>query len=335
MSMQPNTAGIGRAGEVWTGRSAGVTRGAPAGAPLAAAAVSADAQRGSPARAAFTARQHALNQTATAAQRTLAFLDTALPQLREIDGTLSAGVSDSRLGARIERFAAHWETRVAATGGALDVGLRFDAAGGARRRFAVRALDAAQWAAGGAETVTFHPQGPGRRAASVSFDGTPLTPEALVQRLDRALGPAGMRVERDAAGALWFSVSESNWAAVRDRLAIEGGGKRFPGGRPSRVAVDEAPATIDPRRWRAGDRMARRDAARAIEVLQRARRDVEQVLRTAGQAMREHGLDKEDAGGAARAFADAIGPQRGFDAVTVAAVAVKGISRERVVAVVG
>ncbi|MFH5254441.1 hypothetical protein ACGTRS_24730 [Burkholderia semiarida] len=331
MSVQLTSAGIGGNGGVQAGRAGAVERPVAVEARSARAETATSAQGGVPARVASMARQHDLNRHVTAAQRSLSFIDGALRQLREIDGAPPTLATDGRLDARIRRFATYWETRAAATGGALDVALRFDAAGGARRRFAVRALDAAQWAAGGAETVTFYPRGIGKRSATVSFDAAALSPAALVRKLDHALAPAGVRVERDARGAPVFSVPEGEWDAVRDGMMIEGGGKRFPGGRPGRAAVAAGAGVIEPRQWRGGGREATSEISGAIDALLKARRNINRALETVEQSVRM--VDAPDVADAKTIMQDlheALGPQREFQAFAVTVSAFKGISGERV-----
>ncbi|WP_412530579.1 hypothetical protein [Burkholderia lata] len=329
--MQLTAPAIAHDGAIRASRSGSATRAAPVAARTATAtAVTRSGVAGSSARVEFASRQHGLNRQVTLAQRSLTFVDQTLRQLREINDAWSAGDADGRLDARLRRFAAHWDTRAAATGGALDSALQFDPSGGAGRHFTVRALDAAQWARGGVETLTFYPHGLGKRSVSVSFDAAPITQVALERRLDHALAAVGVRVERGAQGALRFSVRESQWESVRDSLLIEGGGKRFPGGRPSRATIDAEPDAIDPHGWSRRDGTARRDVTRAFETLLAVRRDVGQTLERARQAIRTGASSDGDPAQIAQSIGAALSPAGEFQSFAVMAAALKGVSADRV-----
>jgi len=327
--MQLTATTIGSDTSIRSSHAGRLARGMPAAAPGAKALVAPSAGSVA-ARVDFASRQHGLNQQVTLAQRSLAFVDRALRQLRQINGTWSAGEADGRLDARLRRFAADWDTRVAATGGALDCAMKFDPSGGARRYFNVRALDPAQWARGGVETLTFYPHGLGRRSVSVSFDATPMAPVALARRLDQALATVGVRVQCGVDGAPRFSVRESLWESVHDNLLIEGGGKRFPGGRPSRATVEAEPRGIEPRGWGRHDGNARRDVVRALDTLLAVRRNVRQTLHRAHQAIRTDVSWDGDPARIAQSIGAALSPAGGFQSFAVMTATLKGISGDRV-----
>ncbi|WP_459624923.1 hypothetical protein, partial [Burkholderia sp. 3C] len=237
---------------------------------------------------------------------------TRLGELKATLAASAAGrpLPDGMLDASLARVRAQWNARPAVTGGALDASLAFHAAGDARQSFRLRALDAETLSAGGTEMLTFHPNGLGKACASVTFDDEALAGDGLVddevaggatlstavragngpevarqpaaqrahdaiaRRLDRALAPVGIRVACDDANGLTFTTPESNWPAVRDRMMIQGGGKRFPGGRPSRAQADALPAGVDPASWRVDGPAARhatlREVVRTLDEVKRA-----------------------------------------------------------------
>ncbi|MEK6349365.1 MAG: hypothetical protein V4764_17915 [Burkholderia sp.] len=378
--------GIGRetSAQWGVGEVARAARGAPA-APLGRVAqapppgaVATHAERGCAARIGFVARQAELNVAVTGAQRAAGFLDTARTRLGELKAALAASAAgrplpDGMLDASLARVRAQWHARPAATGGALDASLAFRAAGDAQQRFRLRALDAAALAAGGAETLMFHPAGLGKASASVTFDAATLagdaladegaageavfdaarsgdgpamvgqpTRDALSRRLDRALAPVGIRVACDDVDGLTFTTAESNWPAVRDRMMIQGGGKRFPGGRPSRAQADALPAGIDPASWGVDSAAARhatlREVVRALDTVKRARAEVQHTLDRAKADVDgavSSGGEVSKVGEAATAIAASFGQDRAFGAFDIfASVAstVKGMSRARVAA---
>lgn len=54
-----------------------------------------------------------------------------------------------------------------------------------------------------------------------------LNDEQVLRRFNVSLGQAGLRAELDNEGLLKFSARESDWAALRDQLAVRGEGKLF------------------------------------------------------------------------------------------------------------
>ncbi|MBN3729044.1 hypothetical protein G3N92_33405 [Burkholderia sp. Ac-20379] len=140
----------------------------------------------------------------------------------------------------------------------------------------------------------------------------------------------------DDAGGLTFTTLESNWPAVRDRMMIQGGGKRFPGGRPSRAQADALPAGIEPASWRIDGAAARhatlREVVRAIDEVKHARVDVQRTLDRAqadvGDAVSVRGEAREAAGSIAASF----GQDHAFGVFASVASTVKGMSRARVAA---
>lgn len=357
--------------------AAPVARSAQAASP---AALATHAERGCGARAGFVARQAELNVAVTGAQRAAGFLDTARTRLGELKGALAASAAsrplpDGMLDASLARVRSQWNARPAAAGGALDASLAFRAAGDARQTFRLRALDIATLSSGGAETLTFHPNGLGKACASVTFDeaeaavavgefvddaaagdaasggwapsdaarsgaGSEAAERqahgALSRRLDRALAPIGIRVACDDANGLTFTTLESNWPAVRDRMMIQGGGKRFPGGRPSRAQADALPAGIDPASWRVDGAAARhatlRQVVRAIDEVKRARADVQRTLDRARADVTDAVPARGNVREAAGAIAASFGRDHAFGVFASVASTVKGMSRARVAA---
>lgn len=305
------------------------------------AATTAGAARAPGATAVFTARQAQLNADVTGTQRALAFVDTAAVQLRRLKAALSATLggaarSSDELTQRVARFDGLWSHRAASTGGVLDAQLGVHPAGDATRTFRVRALDTEQWRSQGAETLTFHPMGLGKQAASVTFDGKPLEPAAFAKRLDRALAATGVRASLAADGQVDFAVAESRWPAVRDQMMVQGGGKRFPGGRPSRAQADAAAEAIAPARWQVGDRTGQRatlrDVVRALDGLTQADRALRSHLEAATSRLRGGMGDATgpQAARATRSMADTLGGSTDFNVLTTVTATLSGLSRARV-----
>ncbi|MPV70262.1 hypothetical protein [Burkholderia sp. BE17] len=276
-----------------------------AGLPaLARSAGATGTPRGPGATAAFTAHHAQLNADVTAAQRALAFVETAGGQLRGLKRAISAVLSGAErdggdAAARIARFGALWRDRAALAGGVLDAQLVVHPAADAVCMFRMRALDVEQWRSGGAETLMFHPAGLGKQAVSVSFADELLDATDFTRRLDHALAATGVRAALAADGQVDFTVTESRWPAVRDHLMVQGGGKRFPGGRPSRAQVDAVPEAVDPAHWKLTDlaskRAALRNVVRALDGLTEVDRSLRVQLDNAAQRLRGDTHESTDA----------------------------------------
>ena len=289
----------------------------------------------------FTAQQAQVNTDVTAAQRALAFVGAATEQLRGLKGVLSATLggaarSSDDAAARIASFDALWRDRAALSGGMLDSQLAVHPGADATRTFRLRALDVETWRNGGAETLTFHPAGPGKQTASITFDSKPLAPAEFARRLDRALASTGVRVSLAADGQVDLTVAESRWPTVRDHLMLQGGGKRFPGGRPSLAQTDAAPEAIEPARWQVKDRATQRatlrDVVRALDGLARADKTLRTRLDTAAHRLASGAGEAAGtrAGRAADAVTNALEVPSDFNVLSVVTTALSGLSRTRV-----
>ncbi|MEF9503658.1 hypothetical protein GJG85_34785 [Burkholderia sp. MS389] len=290
---------------------------------------------------AFTARHAQLNADVTVAQRALVFVETAAGQLRGLKRTIGmalSGAERSGDGAAelIAKFGALWRDRAALAGGVLDAQLVVHPAADAVCTFRMRALDVEQWRSGGAETLVFHPAGLGKQPVSVSFGDAPLDAAAFTRELDRALACTGVRAALAADGQIDFTVAESRWPIVRDHLMVQGGGRRFPGGRPSRAQVDAVPEAIDPSRWQVTDRVSRRAALRevvhALDGLTQADRTLRAHLDTAGHALQgdKHGPAVVRATTDIQSVSDALADSADFKVLSVVTSTLFGLSRGRV-----
>ncbi|MDF3079901.1 hypothetical protein [Burkholderia sola] len=310
-------------------------------AHLPASGISAVAPRFPDVSVAFTARHAQLNADVTVAQRALAFVETAAGKLHGVKRAISTVLSGAEHGgggaaALIAKFGALWRDRAVLTGGVLDAQLVVHPAADAVCTFRMRALDVEQWRSGGAETLVFHPAGLGKQPVSVSFGDAPLDAAAFARQLDRALACTGVRAALAADGQIDFTVAESRWPTVRDHLMVQGGGRRFPGGRPSRAQVDAVPEAVDPARWRVTDRVAQRAALRdvvhALDGLTQADRTLRAQLDTAGQALQgdRYGPAVVQAATDIQSVSDALAESADFKVLSVVTSTLLGLSRGRV-----
>ena len=239
------------------------------------------------------------------------------------------------MAARIAKFDALWSERATMAGGMIDAQLAVRPTGDATRTFRVRALDVEQWRSSGAETLTFHPTGVGKQAAAVSFEAAPIDAATFAKRLDRALAATGVRAALAADGQVDFTVAESRWPAVRDQLLVQGGGKRFPGGRPIRAQADAAPEALEPARWqvsdRTGQRAALRDVVRGLDKLMQADRTLRTQLDTAGQRLRNSaGEAAKQAATASESVSGTLAASSEFNVLSAVTTTLSGLSRARV-----
>lgn len=310
-------------------------------AHLPASGSSAAAPRFPEVSVAFAARHAQLNADVTVAQRALAFVETAAGQLRGLKRAIGMVLSGAERGgdgaaALIEKFGAFWRDRAVLAGGVLDAQLAVHPAADAVCTFRMRALDVEQWRSGGAETLVFHPAGLGKQPIAVSFGDAPLDAAAFARELDCALACMGVRAALAVDGQIDFTVAESRWPTVRDHLMVQGGGRRFPGGRPSRAQVDAMPEAVDPARWQVTDRVSQRaalrDVVRALDGLTQADRTLRAHLDTKGQALQgdKNGPAVAQAETDIQSVSDALAESADFKVLSVVTSTLSGLSRRRV-----
>lgn len=287
----------------------------------------------------FAARQSRLNQHTTAAQRALAFLEALQPRLRDLGRRLGAdpggaGVPPA-LGESLEQVRALWAQRHAISGGTLDGELGFFPGGDARQAFRLRGLDRAALALAEGETLTFYPRGMGRPARTLYLAAEGDLP-SRVARLEQSLAPAGIRVRLDADGEPTLSILESAWDGLREQLLVQGGGRRFPSGWPTRVAAEPVPGRIAPAQWQVEDTDGRRETFRqtsaTLTVVEQARTDLTRMLaESASTVYAEHRRPgRATLGAAAHAFAAALAEDSGYRRLSTAGACLRGLNRQRV-----
>jgi len=289
-----------------------------------------------PSRGGLTAWDPQLHGQLADAQQALSFLDQAASQLQGLKADLSGrlagrGVSDAQVGSKLRQFAAAWSRRAQDAGGSLSPSLEFEQP--AMQRFTVRGLNLASLRGGERETLALS-VGAGRAPMTVELEHG-LADDEIVQRFERALAPSGIGVAAGDDGALVFSAAESEWPAVRDALAIRGGGIRFAGGQAMRLRADAEPSAVQPESWQAGDaEQLRRTLQQIVQALERvriAREKVSHALATMSAGV--HGppkvADPASATTLVGAFVAAIG-QPGFASFSPVTAALSGISRDRV-----
>lgn len=272
------------------------------------------------------------------AQQALDFLEQSAAQLRNLKADLSARLAnrqraDGSLDARVRQFSNSWRNRSAASGGTLDARLKFSNKT-STTRFTVRGMNIGNLRTGGREVLAIS-LGGGQNLRSVVLEPG-LSDEEIAQRFDDALAPSGVRADLNEDGQLEFTTAESSWANIRDTIAVQGGGIRFPTGQLNRVKAEaEAPA-VDPDSWQTSDP----DAIRAtLQQVVQALAQVEQAIASVHTALNQvsarvqsatpsdttDGMDQ-----VAQNFVSTA-KQPGYQSLLSITSALAGISRERVI----
>jgi hypothetical protein len=156
-----------------------------------------------------------------------------------------------------------------------------------------------------------------------------LSGEEIVQRFDRALAPANVRVSSDASGKLVFETPEAQWPAVRENIAILGRG---------RVVTEEESMPVAPQGWGTSDTEAlRQSLAEVVRALAQVRSSQDAASRELSAAAARAALTPAaatDMNALAQDFATtATAPN--YDSLLAITSAMVGISRERVMALLG
>lgn len=312
------------------------------GAPAPARAAAGAGAPTAPLRRGLNNWDHQVQGEISSAQQALDFLDQSTSQLQALKSELAAKLAarqgrDGQVEARLRQFSNTWRTRQRAAGGALDARLAYSSGEPARQRFTIRGLTLASLQSGGKEVLAFAAGG-GQALGSVSIEPG-LSDQEIVGRFDQALAPLQIKVGIGEAGTLVFSTPESSWAGLRDTLAVKGSGIRFPTGQLNRVKTDEEPALIAPDEWGSSDMEALRhtlqQVVQALAHVQQARDAVSQALAQAAGRVAPQPAD--DAAGMARVADNFVGAtlEPSYEAMLAVTAALTGISRERVLSLLG
>ncbi|TFW23613.1 hypothetical protein [Duganella callida] len=273
------------------------------------------------------------------AQQALDFLEQSAAQLRNLKADISARLasrqrSDGTLEARVRQFSNSWRNRGSASGGTLDAGLKFSSKGSSNTTFSVRGMNLANLRNGGREVLAIAVGG-GQNVRSVVLEPG-LSDAQIAQRFDEALAPAGVRAALGDDGQLEFSTPEAQWATVRDTLAVQGNGTRFPSGQLNRVKAEADPAAVDPDSWQTADA----DGLRAtLQQVVQALAKVEQSIASVHQALNQVAARVQKAsastgkGGMEQVAQNFVSTtsKPGYQSLLSITSALAGISRERVI----
>jgi len=280
-----------------------------------------------------------LQSDVSGAQQAIDFLEQSAAQLRALKTDIAAKLAtrqmrDGQVEQRVRQFTDTWRNRTQASGGTLDAQLNFSN-DPATQRFTVRGMTLANLRNGARETLAIAVGGGTAGLRSVHL-APGLSDGEIVGRFDQALAPAGVRVTVNKDGELVFSAPESAWPGVRDSLAIQGSGIRFPAGQLSRMKADpEAPAVV-PENWGTSDidsmRATLQQVTQALSQVEAALAKVRQEFVATTQRMQTELPEIEVAGmGQMADVFRNIANEPGYAALVSLTSALVGINRDRVV----
>jgi hypothetical protein len=300
-------------------------------------AVAAPDAAAAPLRGKGTSVDGALQTRVASAQQAVDYLSRVATQLEVLKGELTAkltgarsaaqGASRQQLDAQIRQLAATLNARRQNAGGSVDANLDYSDRP-AVQRFRIRGLDLASLQQAAPQALAFSVGGVGGPQLAVTIQPNQSS-DAIAATLDRALAPLGVRVGLDDGGELVFSTPESNWPAVRDSIAVSGRGK---------VSADEAPASPAPQQWDTGTldhlRQSLRDVVQALERVRRSQDAASNALSAATVQVAATQTPPPQVELAAQDFASAAA-STDYDSLLALSSALVGVSRERVLALLG
>ncbi|HEX5343839.1 MAG TPA: hypothetical protein VFX55_15205 [Duganella sp.] len=271
------------------------------------------------------------------AQQALDFLEQSAAQLRNLKADLSNRLanrqrSDGTLEARVRQFSNSWRNRSSASGGTLDAQLKFSNKG-TTTAFTVRGMNLANLRNGGREVLAISIGG-GQNVRSVVLEPG-LSDEQIAQRFDEALAPSGVRAELNDDGQLAFSTTEAQWANVRDTIAVQGSGVRFPTGQLNRVKAEAEAPQIDPDSWNTADvdgiRATLQQVVQALAKVEASILSVQQALAQVSARV-QSAMPSATKGGMEQMAQNFVSTTRqpGYQSLLSITSALAGISRERV-----
>lgn len=287
---------------------------------------------------------HQLQGEISNAQQTLDYLERSSSQLQALKSELAAKLAarqgrEGQVEARVRQFSNTWRQRASASGGTLDAQLSYTSPEPAQQHFSIRGLTMASLQEGPQEVLAFSVGGANQALHSVNIEPG-LSDDQIIARFDQALMPSGIRVKQGENGELVFSTPEASWANVRDSLSVRGSGIRYPTGQMSRVRTDAEPAAIAPEEWNTSDvealRATLQQVVQALSHLQQARSSVSLALAQAtGRVAKAQPVQVSVSMDTLAENFTEKASQPGYESLLAISSALVGISRERVVALLG
>lgn len=295
----------------------------------------------------------AMQDQVARAQQALDYLDRVSSQLESLKGELTARLASAtrsgtrqqagsqqtaqkaaspQLESQVRQLAATLAARKRSGGSGVDSNLTYTAKP-ATQSFRIRGVDIASLKQGAPQSVAFSVGSVGGPQTSVNVEPEQSSDE-VARALDRALAPMGVHASLDQNGQLVFSTDESNWSAVKDSIAISGRG---------RVTTEEVTPALAPQQWGIGGdgngntdalRQSLREVVQALERVHQSQTAATDALASATVQAAAAETPPPDVQLAADDFASAAS-NTDYDSLLSLTSALVGVSRERVVALLG
>jgi len=292
-----------------------------------------------PLRRGLTNMDAPLQNDVSGAQQAIDFLEQSAAQLRALKTDIAAKLAtrtmrDGQVEQRVRQFSETWRNRAQASGGTLDAQLNYSNQP-ATQRFTVRGMTLANLRNGARETLAISVGGGTAGLRSVHL-APGLSDAEIISRFDQAMAPAGVRVSVNKDGELVFTAPESAWPGIRDSLAVQGSGIRFPAGQLNRIKADAEAPVVVPEGWGTADietmRATLQQVTQALAHVEAALAKVRQELAAATQRVQSELPEIEVAGMGqmAEVFAN-VANEPGYAALVSLTSALVGINRDRVV----
>jgi hypothetical protein len=278
-----------------------------------------------------------LQKDISGAQQALDFLEQSAGQLRSLKADLSARLAnrqraDGVLESNVRQFSNSWRNRTAASGGTLDAQLNFSNQS-TNTRFTVRGMNVGNLRNGGREVLALSLGGQNLRSVVLEPG---LTDQQIAGRFDDALAPSGVRVKLGDDGQLEFSAPEAQFANLRDSLAVQGNGQRFPAGQLNRLKAEAETPAVDPDSWQTADvEGLRATLQQVLQALAHVEKSITSVRAALGQASTrvKNAAGSTTTQGMEQAADNFVSTanQPGYQSLLSITSALSGISRDRVV----
>jgi len=335
IAQRPSTSGLTARATANPAPGQAETALADAGAAIEQAAPKAPA----PLRRGLSNMDAPLQNDVSGAQQAIDFLEQSAAQLRALKTDLAAKLAtrtmrDGQVEQRVRQFSETWRNRGQASGGTLDAQLNYSNEP-ATQRFTVRGMSLANLRNGARETLAISVGGGTAGLRSVHL-APGLSDAEIISRFDQAMAPAGVRVSVNKDGELVFTAPESAWPGIRDSLAVQGSGIRFPAGQLNRIKADAEAPIVVPEGWGTADiesmRATLQQVTQALAHVEAALSKVRQELAAATQRVQSDLPEIEVAGMGqmAEVFAN-VAHEPGYAALVSLTSALVGINRDRVV----
>jgi len=266
------------------------------------------------------------------AQQAMDYLSRVASQLEALKGELTAklsGASASRqqLEAQVRQLTQTLQSRKKTGGGSVDANLNYTPKP-ADQRFRIRNMDLDTLRQNAPQSIAFSVGSAGGPQTSIDIDPDQ-SDEEIARAIDRAMAPMGVRARVGDKGGLEFTTPEANWPAVKDSIAVSGRG---------RVQTEEAPPAPLPQGWDTSNtdalRQNLREVVQALERVRRSQAAASEALSNANLEITKAETLPPEVNLATDAFSNAAA-NTDYDSLLSLSSALVGVSRERVLALLG